>query len=224
MCGRYSLHSSAEEVAEAFALDEPPQLFGPRYNIAPSMEVLVVATRRTDDRRIARSLRWGICAPWQRRPASRRLLSQARVETVAEKPAFMAAFHERRCLLVANGFYEWKTTGAAKEPYHVRLCGGGLFGIAALWERNEGEDGNCVVGCVLMTQQADAELLAIHHRMPVVLPAAAYAAWLAPGPVRGEELTALLQSHALGGAAFESNRASFDGPAVAEAIDSCAGP
>ena len=226
MCGRYSLRSSGEKVAEEFQLDERPSLFTPRFNIAPSMQVLVIGTQRTGRRRIARTLRWGIDAPWQRKSASSMLLSQARVETLAQKRVFRSSYEERRCLLAADGFYEWKKLGKDKQPYYVQRSSGGLLGIAALWERYENSEGQSIVGCVLLTQEADVALAEIHHRMPVVLSPKAYAAWLDPDRALTEELDTLLASHALRGADFafhrvskEVNSTSFDEARAVEAIE-----
>jgi putative SOS response-associated peptidase YedK len=157
MCGRYSLHSNPDVIALQFGLDRVPQ-FVPRYNIAPDMDVLIV---RRDGASTAR---------WSQR------LKNLRAETVAERPAFRDAYLRRRCLVPANGFYEWKRTGA-KQPWYIRPANDELFAFAALWDKR-GE----LESCSVLTAAANSAVAPIHDRMPVLIAREDYGRWL-----QGEE-------------------------------------
>ena len=136
MCGRFTLRTPAHRLAEAFGVDALPNL-APRYNIAPTQDV--VAIRHADDGRELTMLRWGLIPGWAKDPAIGARMINARAETVAEKPSFRAAFRQRRCLIAADGFYEWRTTAEApkapKQPYYIRLESDAPLAIAGLWER-----------------------------------------------------------------------------------------
>ena len=177
MCGRFTLRTPAHRLAEAFGVRELPNL-RPRYNIAPSQDV--VAIRAADDgTRELVSLRWGLIPFWAKEAAIGNRMINARAETVAEKPAFRAAFRRRRCLVAADGFYEWQNTdGGAKQPYFIRLADDAPFAIAGLWERWSAPDGAAVESCTLITTDANDLLKPIHHRMPVILAPADHDAWL----------------------------------------------
>ena len=176
MCGRFTLRTPAHRLAEAFGVRELPNL-RPRYNIAPSQDV--VAIRRAADGRELVSLRWGLIPFWAKEAAIGNRMINARAETAAGKPAFRAAFRRRRCLVAADGFYEWqKTDGGPKQPYFIRLADDAPFAIAGLWERWSAPDGEAVESCTLLTTGANDLLRPIHDRMPVILAPAAYDAWL----------------------------------------------
>jgi putative SOS response-associated peptidase YedK len=171
MCGRVTLTKSGEEVAEAFGLDEAPEI-QPRYNIAPSQPVLVV--RPSSPSRTAAFLNWGLRTQPDDKP-----LINARAETVATRGAFKSAFAARRCLVPADGFYEWQGPKGTKfrQAYHLRLAGMGLFGLAGIWEPGLGE----APGTLAILTTAPNEVLApIHDRMPLILQPADYTAWLDP--------------------------------------------
>ncbi len=202
MCGRFTLRTPAHRLAEAFGVDALPNL-APRYNIAPTQDV--VAIRRGDAGRELAMLRWGLIPGWAKDPAIGARMINARAETVAEKPSFRAAFRQRRCLVAADGFYEWRKTAEApkapKQPYYIRLESGEPFAIAGLWERWRDPAGQTVESCTLITTEANPELAPIHHRMPVILAPADYDAWLEPAsadalhdllrPYPGAEMTAI---------------------------------
>jgi putative SOS response-associated peptidase YedK len=171
MCGRYALHSSPEVVALAFGLSEVPA-FAPRYNIAPASQVLVVRDGG------AAFLRWGLVPRWAKDPAIGARMNNARAETVAEKPSFREAFRKRRCLIPANGFYEWKLEAGRKQPYYIHPTGGALFAFAGLWEQ-----WNELQTCAVITTEANASMAAVHERMPVIVSPAEYSAWLAGGEI-----------------------------------------
>lgn len=195
MCGRFTLRSSPAAVAEHFGLDPAglPDL-PPRYNIAPTQPVAAVAPSSEGEVRSLALLRWGLVPHWVKDPDDFPTLINARAETAPEKPAFRDAFGSRRCLVVADGFYEWEKPdgGGPKQPYYVRRPDGGPFGFAGLWERWSGGEGRTVDSCTILTTEANELLRPIHDRMPVVLDRAHHDAWLDPASSRSQ-LEALLR-------------------------------
>jgi putative SOS response-associated peptidase YedK len=192
MCGRFTLAVTAETIADFFGLVEVPTL-APRYNIAPTQLVAVVA-RAESGRRLGWA-GWGLIPSWASDPGSvaYRMIN-ARSETVEKAAAFGIAFRQRRCLIPADGFFEWQAAGKKKQPYHFTLRGRGPFGIAGLWERwrNGSED---IVSFALLTTAANEVVRAVHDRMPVILPPEAFDRWLASGQ-DAAELRALLRPYA----------------------------
>ena len=166
MCGRYVLHSNPEVVALLFGLSEVPA-YTPRYNIAPSAQVLIV---RNDE---AAMVRWGLVPRWARDPAIGVKMKNARAESIAEKPSFREAYRKRRCLIPANGFYEWKSESGRNLPYYVYPSGGALFAFAGLWEQ-----WNDLQTCTIITTQANDKMAEVADRMPVVVSPAEYSDWL----------------------------------------------
>ncbi|TAK82772.1 MAG: SOS response-associated peptidase [Betaproteobacteria bacterium] len=166
MCGRYALHSNPDAVALEVGLDSPPD-FTPRYNIAPMAPVLIV---KRDGAALAR---WGLVPRWSSDPAIGMKLINARAETLGEKPSFRDAYHRRRCLIPANGFYEWKRQGELKQPYYVHPADGALFAFAGLWDTWRDTH-----TCTIVTTEANATMRAIHDRMPVIIAREHYAGWL----------------------------------------------
>jgi putative SOS response-associated peptidase YedK len=185
MCGRFTLTATVPAVENLFPLFDVPEL-EPRYNIAPTQPVLGVRAGTASQPELVR-LRWGLIPSWADDPKIGYRLINARAETAAEKPAFRAAFRQRRCLVLADGFYEWQKTGGRKQPYYFRLKDGGPFAFAALWEHWE-KAGTPVESCTLLTTDANDVLRPVHNRMPVILPAAAYERWLDPN---GKDVAAL---------------------------------
>ena len=179
MCGRYSLTTPAEAVRRVFGYPERPNLM-PRANIAPTQDV--AAVRRGDDGACHFvSLRWGLIPSWAKDVSFGAKTINARGETLVEKPAFRDAFRQRRCLIPADGFYEWKTEAGAKQPYRIARDDGAPFGFAGLWERwNKASDGVPLETCSIVTTNANELLRTIHHRMPVILDPADFTAWLDP--------------------------------------------
>lgn len=176
MCGRFTLRSAPEALAEHFGLEviEP---YAPRYNIAPTQPVLAVIS--ADERRVAHLLQWGLVPSWARDPRIGQRMINARAETVAEKPAFRAAFRRRRCLIPADGYYEWTATPHGKQPWYMYRPDEACFAFAGLWEHWE-HDGAVMETCAILTCAANARLATVHDRMPVVIEAADYPRWLAP--------------------------------------------
>ncbi len=193
MCGRFTLRTPAHRLAEAFGVDALPNL-APRYNIAPTQDV--VAIRHTEAGRGLAMLRWGLIPGWAKDPAIGSRMINARAETVAEKPSFRAAFRQRRCLVAADGFYEWqKAAEGPKQPYYIRLESDAPFAIAGLWERWRDPAGETVESCTLITTEANPALAPIHHRMPVIVSPADYDAWLDPRPASADALHDLLRPY-----------------------------
>jgi len=176
MCGRYALHSRPEVIALAFGLSEVPASIVPHFNIAPTSEVLVVRLN-SEGARMPALVRWGLLPRWAKDPKLAAKLNNARGETVAEKPSFRDAYRKRRCLVPANGFYEWRRVETRKQPYYIHPAQDELFAFAGLWERWEGA-GKALETCTVVTTDANAPMQAIHDRMPVILASQDYARWL----------------------------------------------
>ncbi len=180
MCGRFAFYSPAEATAALFGAGGSLDI-GPRYNIAPTQDI--AAVRDTGAEGAGRelvALRWGLVPFWAKDPAIGNRMINARAETVAEKPAFRAAFRHRRCLVLADGFYEWHREGSVKIPYYISLASQEPFAFAGLWEhwRNK-ETSESLQTATLLTTQANDFLATLHHRMPVILDAERAERWLA---------------------------------------------
>ncbi len=193
MCGRFTLRASAQTVAQQFSLLDVEPLI-PRYNIAPSQSVAVVRVPVDEGagRRQLAFLRWGLVPSWAEDPAVGNRLINARAETATEKPAFRAAFRRRRCLVPADGFYEWLRRGRLKQPYFFHLRDNGIFAFAGLWEAWQGADNSVLESCTVLTTEPNDLMRPIHNRMPVILPPEAYDVWLDPDQQDPATLRALL--------------------------------
>jgi len=194
MCGRFTLAVELTELLAAFPDFVFPETLPPRYNISPTQPVAVVPN--TAERRVA-FFRWGLIPSWAKDSASGARMINARAETVAEKPAFRAAFRQRRCLVLADGFYEWRNEPGqrAKTPFLIRMASGQPFAFAGLWEVWQPEAGEPLHSCTILTTEPNALVAPIHDRMPVILPPAAYAQWLAPQPTPADDLHGLLRPY-----------------------------
>ena len=177
MCGRFALKAPPRTIQEHFYLPETIEL-PPRYNIAPSQAIAVVRCLQGEKTRQLDLLRWGLIPHWAKDMKIGYKMINARSETLAQKPSFRAAFKKRRCLIVADGFYEWKHAGRIKEPFYVQLENGAVFGFAGLWESWKSPDGNIVESCTVITTSANELTRKIHDRMPVILLPADYETWL----------------------------------------------
>lgn len=185
--------SPEEWIREEFDLFELPAGYRPRFNIAPAQEVLAIV--RAGDQPRAGWMRWGLIPFWAKTPAIGHRMIMARADTIATKPAFRDAFRRRRCLIVADGFYEWRRVGATKVPMWIHRTSRRPFAFAGLWDRWRPPDGGSpVVSCTIVTTEANDALRAIHERMPVILPPAARAAWLDPA-TEPAALAALLRPY-----------------------------
>ncbi|MBI2316563.1 MAG: SOS response-associated peptidase [Betaproteobacteria bacterium] len=176
MCGRYALHSNPEVIALQFGLAPAPRL-QPRYNIAPTQIAPVVRLGADEVRELAQ-LRWGLIPSWSNDPAIGARLINARAETIAAKPAFRDAFSHRRCLVPADGYYEWKKEGARKQPYLLKPESGGVFAMAGLWEQWRTLEGETTETFAVLTTDAAGAARRVHDRMPVILSPEDYEPWL----------------------------------------------
>ncbi len=192
MCGRYTLKNPMDVLAEYFEVEDYPSSLTPSYNIAPTQEVAAVVEE--DEKRKLEMLRWGLIPSWAKDPAIGNKMINARAETVSEKPSFRAAFKKRRCLIVADGFYEWQKTDNGKQPYHFKLKDSSPFAFAGLWETwdKEGEE---IRSCSIVTTDANDLMNEIHHRMPVILHPENYGVWLDQGFDEKEALMDLLRPY-----------------------------
>lgn len=195
MCGRFSLSTPGSALAEQLQLAEVPAL-APRYNIAPTQEIAVV--RQVNSDRILDLVRWGLIPSWATDPVIGARMINARAETVAEKPAFRAAFSRRRCLVLADGFYEWQRTNGQKQPFYFHLRDNKPFAFAGLWEQWQGTDGTTIDTCALLTTSANEVLRPIHERMPVILHPDDYTLWLDPAMHERDVLLSLLTPYPAG--------------------------
>ena len=180
MCGRYTLTSPAQVIAEVFGVAEPIEL-APRYNVCPGQDVPVVRTRHGADDRVLDLLRWGLVPWFVKTPAPAARMINARAETAATSPAFREALRRRRCLLPADGFYEWRagaTKRGPKQPFHIQREDGRPIALAGLWERWKGPDGSRLESCTVLTTTPNELLAEVHDRMPVVLAPDAWPLWL----------------------------------------------
>ena len=191
MCGRFTLSHLAEAIASTFQLSTIPAI-KPRYNIAPTQLIPTILPTDTGDRQL-RMLRWGLIPSWAKDPAIGAKLINARSETVAEKPSFRSAFRHRRCLVIADGFYEWQRQEGKKQPFYFRLQNQQPFAFAGLWEHWQDSKGEVIDSCTILTTQANELLQSIHDRMPVILDAKDYDSWLDPAVQKPEQLHHLLK-------------------------------
>jgi putative SOS response-associated peptidase YedK len=179
MCGRFTLTRSAAEVAEHFGLASASALVA-RWNAAPTQELPIVRVR-SSGARVLELRRWGLVPRWAKDVSVGARMINARVESVLERPAFREAMRRRRCLVPADGFFEWQGKARARRPFHIALPGGGLFAIAGLYERWQGPGAEVVDSFSLLTRPAREPVAALHDRMPLIVDPSGYAAWLDPG-------------------------------------------
>ena len=190
MCGRFVLFSSLEEIREAFAVRQVRYQVEPSYNVAPTQTVAVVVQREGVN--TLEKMRWGLIPAWAKDPAIGSRMINARAETVGEKPSFKRPLKDRRCLVVANGFYEWQKTGQAKIPMFIRLKSGQPFGFAGLYDVWTSPEGEAVASCTIITTSANDLMQPIHDRMPVILPKSQASTWLNPAIQSAADVLPLL--------------------------------
>ncbi len=192
MCGRYTLTTTIGRLQERFHFDATTLPYTASYNIAPGQEVLAVIS---DDTPRAGYLRWGLVPSWAKDAKLGYRMINARLETVAEKPSFRRALRQQRCLVLADGYFEWRRHGAAKIPTYIHLQDRVPFALAGLWETWRDAAGNPLQTCTILTTAANAFLSAIHPRMPVILSPEAEALWLDCQRQSPADLVPLLQSY-----------------------------
>jgi putative SOS response-associated peptidase YedK len=194
MCGRFTLTIDPLHLQEAFPWAAIPDDLPPRYNISPSQPVAVIPNTGEDTIAL---YRWGLIPSWAKDPSIGDRMINARAESLAEKPSFRNAYKRRRCLVLSDGFYEWKQNPdlKTKQPMYIRLKNGVPFAFAGLWEIWHAPDGSEIRSCTIITTQPNALLQTIHNRMPVILPPEAYQQWLAQEDRQPAQLSALLQPY-----------------------------
>jgi len=214
VCGRYTLIADLGDLAQRFEFDGADFSYDPGYNIAPTESVLTV---KNVEGREAAFARWGLIPFWAKDPKIGARMINARAETVAEKPAFRNALKKRRCLVLADGYYEWQKTPVGKRPYRIILKSGEPFAMAGLWEIWKDPQGNVVPSCTIITTSANEFLSPIHNRMPVILPRESEEMWLDMDIAEANSLVSMLassQDHALDAYDVSTlvNNARNDGP------------
>jgi putative SOS response-associated peptidase YedK len=193
MCGRFTLRTPPKDLIEVFQLLHTLEMM-PRYNIAPTQPVAVVRQGATC--REMSLLRWGLVPSWAKDTKIGASLINARADTIATKPSFRTAFKRRRCLIPADGFYEWKKgEGKTKQPFYIRLKKDYPFAFAGLWEHWEGPDNSAIDSCTIVTTDANETLRTLHDRMPVILREEDYDRWLDPKIQDPTELGELLKPY-----------------------------
>jgi putative SOS response-associated peptidase YedK len=192
MCGRYRLSRSKELLAEHFNV-EPDDDWEPRYNIAPTQNVPVIRQHPDRPKRWGSQIRWGLIPAWAKDASIGFKMINARAETVATKPAYRDVLRKRRCLIPADGFYEWAKDGRAKTPFCFTMADNSTFAFAGIWDSWRNPQGQTVETCSIITTTPNALLADIHDRMPVILPDDAYDLWLDPGFQKPDALCDLLK-------------------------------
>lgn len=193
MCGRFTLSASPRSIIEHFDISGVDEFstMAPRFNIAPSQEIPVVFKPDGDSERRLQPMRWGLVPHWTKDINIGYKMINARAETLAEKPAYRTPFKRHRCLIPADGYYEWKQLQGRKQPYYIHYPDGDVFGFAGLWEHWKG-DKDEILSCSIITTEADTRLGEIHKRMPVILSKEHYDRWLDPNIQDTDTLTTML--------------------------------
>ena len=194
MCGRFTLAIDKSELEAEFEGVQMPATHVARYNIAPSQPILAITNAEPT---VAGFLMWGLIPAWAKEPSIGSRLINARGETLAEKPAFRSSYKYKRCIILADGFYEWRAMPGTrlKVPHYIRLASARPFGLAGLWSEWRSADGSEVRTCSIVTTAPNALMAPIHNRMPVILPREARAAWLDPSPSAPNQLEHLLMPY-----------------------------
>jgi putative SOS response-associated peptidase YedK len=193
MCGRFALYSSLSEVVDEFDIQQVRYELQPSYNIAPTQEVAVVVQR--EDGVVLEKMHWGLIPFWSKDPKIGSRMINARVETLNEKPSFKRPLKDQRCLVIADGFFEWAKTERAKVPMFIRSRSGHPFGFAGLYDVWKSPEGQPVTSCTIVTTSANDLMRPIHDRMPLIIPRTDRATWLNPTTPRIEEWLAMLDPY-----------------------------
>lgn len=195
MCGRYTAAMSWSELVDLYEITETgiPLNVAPRYNVAPTQTVPIV--RSVPNGRELAMVRWGLVPSWSKGPDSRYSMINARAETVTEKPSFRTPFRRRRCLVPADGFYEWKKANGAKQPYRIALNDGRPFAFAGLWDSWESADETAIESCTIIVTDANELVRPIHDRMPVILDPGNHVRWLDVEGTPADEAAEMLRSY-----------------------------
>lgn len=190
MCGRYALYSNPQKIAKMFCIKQFLTL-ELSYNVAPTENISVVCELINSERVIV-SMRWGLIPRWQNPPNLASALINARVETISSKPSFNEAARKRRCLIIADGFYEWRHTDQnVRQPYFVHRKDGEPFAMAGIWEKWVGEN-RSIDSCCIITLAANDLLMPLHNRMPAIIKPEEFAMWLDPADQRWDKMAKLI--------------------------------
>ena len=192
MCGRFVLTATPEVIQQQFDLDTSPKGVQARYNIAPTQPVGVITNDNPGEMDY---FNWGLIPSWSKDPSIGSRMINARGETVHEKPSFRSAFKRRRCLIPANGFYEWSGKPKQKKPYFVHLSDQELFAFAGLWEVWHGPEGEIIKSCTIITTEPNELVKPLHNRMAVILEKGDYDLWLSPDELPAEALRPLIRGY-----------------------------
>lgn len=192
MCGRFSLYSNPQKVAKIFSVNKMFE-FEPSYNIAPT-QIIPVVCELPDHVRVVLPMRWGLVPSWQKEGQISSAMINARVETINTKPAFRKAILQRRCLIVTDGFYEWKQGTSPKQPYFIRMKNHNPFGMAGIWERWVGDD-KTIDSCAIITLDANKVVERVHNRMPAIISPDEYDNWLNPDITDWDTIHTLLSPY-----------------------------
>jgi putative SOS response-associated peptidase YedK len=195
MCGRYRLSRRKQLVEEYFDTRSDGSEWTPRYNIAPTQPVPVIRQNPKEPHREFTLMRWGLIPSWAKDPSIAAQMINARSETAASKPTFCDPLTSRRCLIPADGFYEWQRSGKGKQPYCFEINDGELFAFAGLWDRWKDPSGQWVKSCSILTTTPNAVTSPIHDRMPVILDRGDYDVWLDPGMTNVEAVSEMLKPY-----------------------------
>lgn len=195
MCGRYRLSRRKQLVEEYFDCNPWDEDWTPRYNIAPTQPVPVIRQHPKEPVRQISTMRWGLIPNWAKDPSIATSTINARSETAAEKPAFRDPFKFRRCLIPADGFYEWKRSGASKQPFCFEVGGGEVFAFAGLWDGWHNPTERWIKTCTILTTTPNTVTSAVHDRMPVILDRESYDLWLDPGMQNVAAISELLKPY-----------------------------
>lgn len=220
MCGRFALFEPAPDLRQRFVLDQLDARYAPRYNIAPGTPILAVRSGGAGREGVL--MHWGLIPHWAKEPQlSRYHTINARLETVEQKPSYRTSWHKRRCLIPANGFYEWQRRSTrGKQPWYIESPGA-VLALAGLWD-SWGQGSEAIVSCTILVHDAPPPLAAIHDRAPVVVPEASWSAWLDPTLQDHANIMALLQEQPTGWmcrvVGLQVNKASNEGPWLVQEV------
>jgi putative SOS response-associated peptidase YedK len=223
MCGRFTLTADPQQIQIAFpGLTIPTQTINPRYNIAPTQPIAVIPN---DGKNRLDYYIWGLIPSWAKDPSIGSRMINARAETLAEKPSFRNAFRRRRCLILADGFYEWQQQPGkkTKQPMYIRLKNEGVFAFGGLWEIWNAPDGSTILSATIITTEPNELVRPIHNRMPLILPEAHYDLWLSPEERKPEDLQPALRPFpsdemAAYPVSTQVNSPAYDEPALIEPV------
>jgi putative SOS response-associated peptidase YedK len=193
MCGRFTRTQTIDDIAEAFFAEIVETDLAPSYNVAPTQNIVSLAGNSV--KRLT-TMRWGLIPSWAKDDSMASKLINARSETVAEKPSFRDSFKKRRCLIIADGFYEWKKVGGGEKiPYYIRLKSKKSFALAGLYDHWEAPEGKVLTTCTIITTEANELMSSLHERMPVILPPEHYDLWLDASVTNKPALLDMLQPY-----------------------------